>query len=358
MITNKIPDIQISFPDGKVGFIPLSAYDNMCWYPLVFRRFVRDKFADEYRKFLIPSLSKHQYLGIIIHELLERRANGLVPDKAAYYSMWSELTAKKEKEILELYPSLSFFDLTDYNKMYSSCLSAMNMKPLNFSNQQYTGTHKYTEVRVSYEDLLLGYIDKVIFINEESEIIDYKSGSVLDESNNIKNTYINQLNLYAICYEKTFNRKVIKLTIVQTDSMNEYDVPILRDSHIAMIEQIRNKVLVINEHICNNTIENIQTLNEYCKYCEIKHLCKAYINSDLIEKHLVIGDVIECSNRGALLIKDLHGDTVCISKWIDLCKTNQPDLIGKRLAFINVLQAVNGIYKKTDRTIVYELFKI
>lgn len=355
MITNKIPNIQISFPSGKMGAIPPSAYDNMCLYPLLFHRFVRSNFTAEYRKFLIPSLSRHQYLGTIIHKLFERRVNGLVPDKDTYYAMWSELTTKKEKEILELYPSLSFFDLTDYNKMYSSCLLAMNIKPIEIGSQQHTGIHKYTEVRVLYEDLILGYIDKVVFINEESEIIDYKSGSVLDDSNNIKDMYVNQLNLYAICYEKTFNRKVAKLTIVQTDSMTKYDVPILRDDYISMIEQIRNKVFVINEHIRNNTIEDIQTLHEHCKFCEIRHLCKAYINSDLRDKYLVIGDVIECSNRGTLLLKDLYGDTICISKWINLCQTKQSDLIGKRLAFTNVLQPVDGIYKKTDHTLVYEL---
>ncbi len=354
MIINKIPDIHISFPDSKVGAISPSAYNNICWYPFVFRRFAQSKFGDEYRKLLIPSLSRHQYLGTIIHELFERRVHGLVPDKATYLSMWSELITKKEKEILELYPSLSFFDLTDYNKMYSSCLSAMNIKPIEIGNQQHTGIHKCTEVKVSYEDLILGYIDKVAFIHEDSEIIDYKSGSILDDNNNIKEIYINQLNLYAICYENSFNRKVVKLTIVQTDTMTEYDVPILRDDYISMIDQIKNKVSAINKHILNNTIENIQILHEHCKYCEIRHLCDAYINSNLREKYFVIGDVIECSNRGVLLLRDLYGEAISISKWTDLY---QLDLIGKRFAFTNVLQPVDGIYKKTDRTIVYELPK-
>ena len=359
MIINKIPDIDILFPDSNVGTISPSAYNNICWYPLVFRRFAQSKFGGEYRKFLIPSLSRHQYLGSIIHELFEKRIHGLVPDKVTYFSMWSELTTKKEKEILELYPSLSFFDLTDYNKMYSSCLSAMNIKPIEICNQQHTGIHKCTEVRVFYEDLILGYIDKVTFIHGDSEIIDYKSGSILDNNNNIKETYINQLNLYAICYENTFNRKVVKLTIVHTDSLTEYDVPILRDDYISMIEQIKNKVSVINKHIRNNTIENIQILHEHCKYSEIRHLCKTYINSNLQDKKIVIGDVIECFNRGTLVLRNLYGKAISISKWTD--QTNQSAqsaLIGKRLAFTNVLQPVDGKYKKTDRTIVYELPKL
>lgn len=358
MITNKIPNIHIFFPGNRMGAISPSVYDNICWYPFIFRQFAQSKFTSKYRKFLIPSLSRHQYLGTIIHKLFERRVYGLIPDKATYYSMWSELTTKKEKEILDLYPSLSFFDLTDYNKMYSSCLSAMKINPIEIYNQQHTGIHKCTEIRVSYEDIILGYIDKVVFINEGSEIIDYKSGNVLDDNNNIKEKYVNQLNLYAICYEKTFNRKVVKLTIIQTDSLTEYDVPIMRNNYISMIEQIKNKVSIINKHICNNTIEDIQTIHEHCKYCEIRHLCKAYINSNMREKHLVIGDVIECSNRGTLLLTNLQGSTIYISKWIDLCDTNHSNLIGKRLAFTNVLQPIDNIYKKTDHTIVYELPKL
>ncbi len=340
----------------KVGPISPSTYGNCkCWYPQIAKNILRQQTQGKYNKYLIPSLSRNSYIGTIIHRLFEERVSGSIPDEETYYKRWEELIGETEDEIKETYPFVTNFDLADYDKMYASCKSAMRLTPISHSSDNVCrATSKSTELEVSYDNLIHGSIDRIKRTNGQVELIDYKSGQILDERGHIKERYISQMNLYAICYEKFYSETVSKLTILHTDTLGEYDVDLQRDKFDDIILSIKNQLNYLDILVSDNTSETCQTLNDGCSFCNFRHLCKTYMSSPNRDPYIVDGIVSRYGENGTLLMISQTGETFSVSKMNGLTASDGGSIIGKHLIIINVSQSIKGTYKRTDRTIIFE----
>lgn len=350
----KIPSLTAS--KIKVGPISPSTYGNCkCWYPQIVRNILRQQAQGKYNKYLIPSFSRSSYIGTIIHKLFEERVNGSIPDEEAYYRRWEELVGETEDKIKETYPLVTNFDLADYDKMYASCKSAMKLAPISHpSDNGCKATSKSTELEVSYDNLIHGSIDRVKRTNGQVELVDYKSGQILDERGHIKESYISQMNLYAICYEKSYSETVSKLTILHTDTLEEYDVDLQRDKFDDIIQNIEIQLNYLDMLVSDNTPETCQVLNDGCSFCNFRHLCQKYMSSPDRDPYIIDGIVSRYGENGTLLMISQTGKAFSVSKMNGLAASDGGSIIGKHLIIINVSQPIEGTYKRTDRTIIFE----
>lgn len=340
----------------NVGPISPSTYGNCkCWYPLIAKSILKHQIQGNYSKYLIPSFSPNSYLGTIIHKLFEERVNGSIPDEETYCQRWEELINSTESEIKKAYPLVSNFDLTDYDKMYTSCDSAMRLTPISHLSDTSSRTvSKSTELKVSYDNLIYGSIDRVKRINGKVELIDYKSGQILDESSCIKKQYVSQLNIYAICYEKLYSETVSKLTIIHTDTLEEYNVELQRDKFNVIIHDIKNQLNYLDALVANNTIDTCQVLNDGCGFCSYRHFCKKYMFSPNRDPYMVDGIVTQYGENGTIQMINSTGKLFSISKMKGLTASDGSGIVGKHLIIINVSQPIEGTYKRTDHTIIFE----
>lgn len=350
----KIPSLTAT--NINVGPISPSTYGNCkCWYPHIAKSILKQQIQGNYSKYLIPSFSPNSYIGTIIHKLFEERINGSIPDEETYYQRWEELINSTENEIKETYPLVSNFDLADYDKMYTSCDSAMRLTPIShLSDTSCRTVSKSTELKVSYDNLIYGSIDRVKRINGQVELIDYKSGQILDEVGSIKKQYVSQLNIYAICYEKLYSETVSKLTIIHTDTLEEYNVVLQRDKFNVIIQDIKNQLNYLDTLVANNTIDTCQVLNDGCDFCCYRHFCKKYMCSPDRDPYMVDGIVTQYGENGTIQMTNLTGELLSISKMKGLTASDGSSIIGKHLIIINVSQPIEGTYKRTDRTIIFE----
>ena len=337
----KIPSLTTT--NINVGPISPSTYGNCkCWYPLIVKSILKQQIHGNYSKYLIPSFSPNSYIGTIIHKLFEERVNGSIPDEETYYQRWEELINSTESEIKEAYPLVSNFDLADYDKMYTSCDSAMRLTPIShLSDTSCWTVPKSTELKVSYNNLIYGTIDRVKKINGQVELIDYKSGQILDETGCIKKQYVSQLNIYAICYEKLYSETVSKLTIIHTDTLEEYNVELQRDKFNVIIQDIKNQLNYLDTLVANNTIDTCQVLNDGCDFCCYRHFCKKYMCSPDRDPYMVDGIVTQYGENGTIQMTNLTGELLSISKMKGLTASDGSSIIGKHLIIINSNQQLN-----------------
>ena len=357
MIIPKLPNFAVLGMES-IGSIPPSRYNIECWYPFVISRLIYNNKWQDYG-FLIPSLAPNSYLGTIIHKLLEDRVHGLIPDDNTYIEKWEKLVNETNHRVVSRYPSLRNFNITNYRKMYESMKSVMKVSPIisikDIQKKDAVQSSFSTEVSVDYKNIIRGKIDRVKYLEGGVELIDYKTGKVHNEDGTLKQDYVTQLNIYALCFEHTFQKKVVKLTILQTDDMFELDVPILpsiaKDAE-DKISQINNLII---SSLANNDIRPLQKSSEKCAYCECRHICSKYLQSSERSEYEVDGEVTDNSSPSLLTLKNRQGKIANISTLQELNIEGWGDLKGNHLIFINVSNPIGNTYKRTDRTLIYDI---
>lgn len=356
MIIKKIPKIEDLMVQLK-GVSP-SKYSQIregCAFSVIVQNAINNKKMDKY--ILLPSLSPAANLGIIIHKLLEERVRGNIKDSDTYESKWISYVHAREEEISNNYPSLRNLSFSDYDKMYANCDATMHIPISNPNTNENDDKHPpLVEVPVCIPNYISGIVDRIKFDYKGIEIIDYKSGQIYDENGNIKENIIYQLHLYALCCEQQFNKKVNKLTIIQTSDLSDINIPIQRDLLHTLLSEIKSVIDRINHIVDNGNIESLQCPQEsLCKLCNCKHMCKAYLQSSFRSENIVDGIVIDVSNKNFLLLQDKEGLQFSVWKLEDLCIDEWDFLIGKHLIFLNVSNRIGNVYKRTDKTIIFEI---
>jgi CRISPR/Cas system-associated exonuclease Cas4 (RecB family) len=119
---------------------------------------------------------------------------------------------------------------------------------------------------------LKGIPDLVKKTSTGLEVIDYKTGSVVDA-----NVFSMQLHIYLMLVNELSSEKVTKL-LVRDFSLQETEVPI--DDQ--MIKTIRNNIEKAEEYLITQTAPTEVSL-ENCRYCSFKGECSDFQNSKLLE---------------------------------------------------------------------------
>jgi len=304
---------------------------------------------------LLPN-SPASIRGTIIHKLLEERVKGLIQTEEQYELHWRDLTRQYEEETKLKYPSLRNFIVNDLDKMYESCDSAMEITPVtNYRGDTNEVRIRTVEVPVSIPGVTRGIVDRIKFHNNEIEIIDYKSGEVMEDGA-IKESYVYQLNLYALCCEQTFEYRVKKLTLIQTSDNKEFDVPLERDKFIGSLADIKSIIEKINTRVQEGQMPALQVLSErQCSYCRCRHFCNKYLNSEIKSEYIVDGYVTDSSNPHFISLRDNNGNSFSVSKLSDMNIEDATSLVNRHLVFVNVSSRIDNVYKRTDKTLIFEL---
>lgn len=324
-----------------------------CSFPTVINIASRKGLFDE--SVLLPN-SPAAIRGTIIHKLLEERVKGLIQTEEQYELRWNELIRQYEEDTRSKYPSLRNFIINDLDKMYESCDSAMGIIPaINYQGDTTEVRLRAVEVPVSIPGVTRGVVDRIKYHNDGIEIIDYKSGEVI-ENGAIKESYVYQLNLYALCCEQMFEKSINKLTLIQTYDNQEFDVPIEREKFIESLDDIRSIIEQINTFVQKGQIRNLQMLNDkHCGYCKCRHFCDKYLNSELKSEYIVDGYVTDSSNPNFISLSDKNGNSFSVSKLSDMNIEDATNLVNKHLVFVNVSSRIDNVYKRTDKTLIFEL---
>jgi len=125
---------------------------------------------------------------------------------------------------------------------------------------------------VSQKLKLKGIPDLVKKSSTGLEIIDYKTGSVVDP-----NMFSMQLHIYLMLVNELSDQKVTKL-LVRDFSLQETEVPI--DDQ--MIKTIRNNIEKAEEYLIAQTAPTQVSL-ENCMYCSFKGECSDFLNSKILD---------------------------------------------------------------------------
>ena len=276
----------------------------------------------------------------------------------------------KKNKLSDEYPTVIFKNLVDYTKMYEAEKFIMTIPAIrhlideNIEHEDvstYSGREKTTEVCMSIKDCLLGYIDRIRKIQGQIQIIDYKTGGVLDDNGVVKQIYQDQLNLYGLLYQFNKNEEVDKLLIIDAQG-KEYEVAKSDKILSQYIDEIKKKLLAINSLINNGTIDQLARPGQdgyNCKLCNVRHICKknSFVPSDNFN-HIISGVVTDVSDSKGNSIDLLLSNGTSV-KITDLARLNIQDfnkLSGKTLLFTNLIKYDNRVntYKFSDSSQVFE----
>ena len=358
-----IPKIPVQFEYQQVkeiGPSTFTALKNGCLLQYVLQRAAGDVQKETGYSLLLPSYAK-TILGTIVHKLLEYRTKGLISSKEVFEHMWKDQINQKQSYILEIYPVLRDFTLCDYYLMYQTRDLAFSpiitpLTALNSGMRNNSGVEPTVMAEKGYiiPNYLKGTIDKVNIIDDEAEIIDYKSAQVLDsDTHKIKTEYIDQLNLYALLFEENNSDKhVTSLKIIDIKG-EEFCLP-LDPNRKCKLDEVKTIIDDINNSINHNQIDQLCKLSEKCNYCNCRHLCKSYWNSSVKSSDFQKGKVSEV---GKDYIKLTTASGIITVRGLKKLNVDHSEFyLGRNLLFANLSPNDNYIeqYQIQGFTLVFE----
>ena len=327
---------------------------NGCKYKFILQKSALEKTKGTGVSLTYPPVSAAIY-GNIIHKLFEKRMKGLIPDVTCFEELWNAEVEKYRADLKSKYPLYDFEN--DYAKMLDAEDIAMRMTPV-YSMQNGISTTSFQtssfERPYKIPGLLYGKIDRISFENDLIEIIDYKTGNIFEDNGNVKQIYVEQLNLYALMYESVEGKYVDKLTIIDKQG-NSIDVPKSQNQDL-LRQEVAGVKNQINDSILNGTQLNLASPSEInCKYCECRHLCTAYWESAFLQDNFIKGSIQETGSNYVCLVLD-NGSIVRITG-VQKLNINHSDFYKDRhLMFLEVIPAQQTInhYHVTKNTLVFD----
>ena len=191
----------------------------------------------------------------------------------------------------------SFFEFRDYKNLdewsgvtalYDSFLeTAASTLFRGVKNSSY-----YEKTLSSAKYLISGDLDLIQEGDDCVDIWEFKSGSLYEENNVLKISYVRQLHFYAVLAEEFFNKHVSRLFL---KSPAGGKVEVLFDNGLVKLLKNQVKVLRTELALCENlSPEEINNRLaspsiKCCQYCNIKYLCNSFLKeqeSYITEHHI------------------------------------------------------------------------
>ena len=355
----KIPNIKNTWGNVRIETLSPSMFSWVqtgCSYQILLQRAL-DSFKDN--KILLPA-SKSTLVGTIIHKIYELASIRELCSLKDLSAKWEELIEIQEERIRSNYPTLLNVDLNDYdkrNKCFRIALSLINDKSRRCDSTDKTKT--FSEYWIDCSEIgLRGIVDKLRITNNGLDIIDYKSGSVVDDDGSIKKEYITQLHLYALmCVHQ--NLGVIKsLSLIDMDG-RKYSVEYDERSNSTYLAQVQQTISNLNQVIINRDFDKVSRPCESCSFCSVRHICE----KKSVSQHSIYTDVAGIVKRvispNLFEIESFLGE-LCSVSGLEVYEIDNPEqYVSKKLSFVNILNTnlaqTSNSYKITNNTIIYEL---
>jgi hypothetical protein len=202
-------------------------------------------------------------LGIVLHKMYELAIKGKVED---FEVVFKREVAREEKEEPKIDLITAYDFLVKKIKMKKIIENISYKSPINGSAKN------NMPPEITLEDNEKHIIGRVDFIKEsdgEIEIIDFKTGVILNDNGEIKKEYEWQLKLYAYLYDQTYGKFPTKLSLEDMCSKKYYIKFDVKDC-----EEIYKKAKELFHLINENNIELLaQPSEEKCKNCYNRKKC-------------------------------------------------------------------------------------
>ena len=205
---------------------------------------------------------------------------------------------------------------------------------------------------------LRGFADKLIIDNNYIDVVDFKSGHVIDENGGIKSEYCIQLQLYAVMCQFLSLGTPRNLSLVDIDG-NYHSIPFSSPLSEQLKAEVLEAIKLLNNAITARDFQHhARPEPNTCPYCCYRHVCRFREISADEYYQTVSGIVIEIPSSNMYTLRNEKGYVYHISG-IDVYDIDQPNIyLGKRLTFVNITRASREAdeftYKTTENTLVYE----
>ncbi len=245
-------------------------------------------------------------LGSISHAVLEAATKGVANDRTSLEALWNDINKKVKNEMLQNQVEEHLLPLEIYAFNYEV------KKILCFKMAEQiigkSGSGVYKEIRAeqwfkSADGKIAGKIDLILPHDDGVEIIDYKTGNILDpEYGDIKDEYKVQMKIYAGLYHEVKNDWPVKLSLIGIDG-KKHNVLFNREECEDLINKARKVVDETNELIDAGLLPEdfANPSPSNCKYCSYRPACRKYWFSRESSGKWpcdVIGEVMEKSLLG------------------------------------------------------------
>ncbi len=232
---------------------------------------------------LLPT-SPTARLGSVIHGILEEAAKGSINDRQTFEEVWEKHLKRVESQISRSLVEAHLVPLMDSARDYEvKKLQAWRLIRLDFVDRhpvKTINTHVGSEVWLqSHDAKVAGRVDLLVKNGGYCELIDYKTGVMVDGSGCIRKEYQLQMKLYAALYHESEGKWPSKLTIIGIDQ-KRLEISFEASDCERLLEGFTAKLAILNRRILENAKElDLSTPNpETCKYCSYRPTCSNYWN--------------------------------------------------------------------------------
>lgn len=223
------------------------------------------------------------YFGNATHKVIELATKGELTDEPAIRQRFDELIAEYEAELLArgwTYLVPLKLHVVDFGPRRKRAIQrALSLVPTHTLTMGVLGGSYQIEERFQSDcKKVVGYIDAIRKTPDGIEIIDYKSGQILDETGlGIKAAYRQQLWLYAYLYWQRHGIWPVRLLLIGLTGA-PVEVPYLPADAIATYQHAVSRLAVINEQIdaLNWSELAIGVDPSTCSYCPVRPACPSY----------------------------------------------------------------------------------
>ena len=318
------------------------------------------------KKPLLP-VSANAYYGTVLHKMLELISKGAIRNEDDFNTTFQEqIKLMEEKLVADGY---DFFvplqkrvkDFIMKKILLKDHLRNVSEKPTRASNVNY-----YSEKWFESKDKLIGgKIDLVIETEQETEILDFKTGAitqdVLDDdgevNSEVKAEYKEQLKLYAYLYFENTGKFPTQLSLVDL-AKQKFTVDFSENECNTIFEEAKSLLNSTNNCIDKGTfIANPTEAN--CKYCLYRPACSFYLkhietDNSFNDVSGSIQNVVKFQNGNVSVYLESEGNTFTISNFPSEKFDELNNSRNKRINVFNLKkESREFFYSAIKTTIIY-----
>lgn len=324
--------------------------------------------AEAFDKRPLLPLSPNAYFGTVLHKMLELIAKGIVKNEDDFNVKFDKEVKALEEDLKQkgfgffvpLKVKLKNFGLKKIQLKKHLRSESGNIK--NLSNIKFH-SEKWFE---SQDKLIGGKVDLVIENENEIEILDFKTGAIIQDClddegeiySDVKNEYKEQLKLYAYLYFENTNKFPKDLSMVDL-AKQKFSVEFSEEECKTLFEEAKNLLKSTND--CINTKSfSANPKEENCKYCLYRPACSFFhkkLETDFSFNDVFgeITDVKKFQNGNVSVFLQNGNKNLTIKNFsadeFDELNNNK----NKQIRIYNVRkEATEFVYSVADTTKIYE----
>lgn len=319
------------------------------------------------KKPLLP-VSPNAYFGTVLHKMLELIAKGGVKNDDDFNKMFDEQVKAVEDNLQK--NGYSFFIPLQKNVKDFGLRKILLKKHLRTVSEQPakpSGVKFYSEKWFESKDkLLAGKIDLIIETENETKIIDFKTGAiaedVLDDAgevfSEVKEEYKEQLKLYAYLYFENTGKFPNNLSLVDL-AKQEFTVSFSQSECSSIFDEAKKLLQSTNDSISKGTFAaNPTEVN--CKYCLYRPACSFFLKQ--IETDYPFNDVsgsvknvVRYQNGNVSVFLESGARQLTVTSFPSEIFEELNDKKNKQISIYNLRkEATEFVYSATKTTMIYE----